>query len=1122
MNVTKRDNTRQELDLAKIRRAVEWACEGVENVDPMRIELGAKIQFYDGIKTSEIQNAMVLSAQRLISEDTPNYTFPAARLMLMNIYQEVGATSDNYLHLRDVLVRANDNERIDPELLTFDLDVLNSAIDKERDKSFELLGLITMYDRYLLRTKAKQGDKGDIIELPQHFLMRVAMGLCLNYPAAQRTEKAIEFYNQYSKLEFLSSTPTLFNSGTPFSQMSSCYGNTVEDDLVNKGGIFDKITECARLSKFAGGIGTDWHKVRAADSPIHSTNGLSSGIVPFLKVFNDTSVAVNQCFSPETLVYTDKGIKPIADIKPRSDLVLTERGVYREVLEKLDYDQTDEMVAITLKHSLEPVRVTTQHPFQAIQGVPKEQSISRTMKWLQKGSVESKWVDAGKLKDGDYVALTIPQEVVASPSFDEDAARMYGIMLGDGHFSKRNGKITEGGVSFNRDSDAHREFVCKYLERLGVHYWVVEQPNTKLVQVRWTYSGESHVDRCSNTGRILSKESKSCLPFGYDDLYSESKTKRIHPCFMHLPLSQAKQLVRGLIETDGCISRGKEITFHNTSQELIEGLRYQMLRCKVPTAGNIRNRVYKHQIVRENGVIDEVNSRGICYDLRIPAVDWLAGFFHIPSVSKFNWLEFGGCVYTRVKSVERLDEVDASPVVYDLRVENIHSYTTTNGLVHNGGKRKGAFSAYIEPHHADAPDFMTLKRNAGDERRRTHDIFPAWWLNDLLFERYEQDGMWSYFDPKEVPELHELHGEAFKKAYEEAEAKGLARKQVKARELMREMVLSLMDTGAPWFTFKDEHNRRNPQQHIGVIHNTNLCTEISLNNTADETFVCNLGSINLSKFVVNGKIDMTKLANAVRTGIEMLDNVIDLNYYPSEESRRSNMRHRPIGLGVMGYAEALNMCGIDYESQEHLEWAHAVFECISFNAILMSCELAQKYGAYESFSGSLWSKGILAPHTAKDSAKALVERQISEEDWTWLSELVMKHGLRNCNLLAIAPTATIANIAGTTPCTELPIMPTYLKANLSGTFKFVDPSMRHNPSMCKYAYDIDQEWAIKSAAVRQIFVDQAQSLNLFRRKELKGRDVLEWYILAWKLGLKSTYYLKNQKRNADAKKAGEK
>lgn len=733
MNVTKRDNTRQELDLAKIRRAVEWACEGIEDIDPMRIEMGAKIQFYDGIKTSEIQNAMVLSAQRLISETTPNYTFPAARLMLMNIYQEAGATSENYLHLRDVLARAHDNKRINPELLTFDLDVLNAVIDKERDKSFELLGLITMYDRYLLRTAASHNDKGDIIELPQHFLMRVAMGLCLNYPPEERTKKAIQFYNQYSTLEFLSSTPTLFNSGTPFSQMSSCYGNTVEDDLVNKGGIFDKITECARLSKFAGGIGTDWHKVRAADSPIHSTNGLSSGIVPFLKVFNDTSVAVNQ-----------------------------------------------------------------------------------------------------------------------------------------------------------------------------------------------------------------------------------------------------------------------------------------------------------------------------------------------------------------------------------------------------GGKRKGAFSAYIEPHHADAPDFMTLKRNAGDERRRAHDIFPAWWLNDLLFERYEQDGMWSYFDPKEVPELHELHGEAFKKAYEEAEAKGLARKQVKASELMREMVLSLMDTGAPWFTFKDEHNRRNPQQHIGVIHNTNLCTEISLNNTADETFVCNLGSINLSKFVVNGKIDMTKLADAVRTGIEMLDNVIDLNYYPSEESRRSNLRHRPIGLGVMGYAEALNMCGIDYESQEHLEWAHAVFECISFNAILMSCELAQKYGAYETFNGSLWSKGILTPKTSKDAAKALVERQISEEDWNWLSELVMKHGLRNCNLLAVAPTATIANIAGTTPCTELPIQPTYLKANLSGTFKFVDPSMRHNPSLCKYAYDIDQEWAIKAAAVRQIFVDQAQSLNLFRRKELKGRDVLGWYILAWRLGLKSTYYLKNQKRNSDAKKAGEK
>jgi ribonucleoside-diphosphate reductase alpha chain len=266
---------------------------------------------------------------------------------------------------------------------------------------------------------------------------------------------------------------------------------------------------------------------------------------------------------------------------------------------------------------------------------------------------------------------------------------------------------------------------------------------------------------------------------------------------------------------------------------------------------------------------------------------------------------------------------------------------------------------------------------------------------------------------------------------------------------------------------------------------------------------------------------MTKLADAVRTAVEMLDNVINLNFYPSEEARNSNLRHRPIGLGVMGYAEALNMCGIDYESQEHLEWAHAVFECISFNAILMSCELAQERGAYESFNGSLWSKGILTPKTAKDSAKALVEATISEEDWNWLSELVTKHGLRNCNLLAIAPTATIANIAGTTACTELPIQPSYLKSNLSGSFKFVDPSLRHNPERCRYAYSIDQEWAIRAAAVRQIFIDQAQSLNLFKAKDIKGREVLEWYLLAWRLGLKSTYYLKNQKKNSDAKKAGE-
>lgn len=445
-------------------------------------------------------------------------------------------------------------------------------------------------------------------------------------------------------------------------------------------------------------------------------------------------------------------------------------------------------------------------------------------------------------------------------------------------------------------------------------------------------------------------------------------------------------------------------------------------------------------------------------------------------------------------------------------------YNDVAVAVNQGGKRKGAFAPYLELWHADIYDFIDLKKKTGDEHLRTHDIFPAIWANDLFFERLREGGQWSLFCPNEVPELLETYGDEFKATYEKAEAEGKACKVVQAEELWRYWLDALFRTGAPWITFKDECNRRNPQGHVGFIHNSNLCTEITLNNSEEETFVCNLGSINLSRHIrPDGSIDLEKLKRTVRTAMRMLDNVIDLNYYPTENSRRSNLRHRPVGLGVMGYAEALIQAGIDWESEEHLDFADQVMEAISYFAIDVSCQLAEEKGHYESFPGSTWSKGQLTIDHAREKSFSV----FTQAEWDALRERVKRHGVRNSNMIAIAPTATIANITGTTEGIQSVIDRVEVKENLSGSFKVISPLLRYGkPHLVKTMFEIDPEWVIRAAAKRQKWIDQAQSLNIFKAAHYKGRDISKWYQLAWELGLKTTYYLKVQTSKGDTAQVG--
>ncbi|MCF5280346.1 ribonucleoside-diphosphate reductase subunit alpha [Pseudomonas syringae] len=469
--------------------------------------------------------------------------------------------------------------------------------------------------------------------------------------------------------------------------------------------------------------------------------------------------------------------------------------------------------------------------------------------------------------------------------------------------------------------------------------------------------------------------------------------------------------------------------------------------------------------------------------------------------------------------------------------------------VNQGGKRKGAVCAYLETWHMDIEEFIELRKNTGDDRRRTHDMNTANWIPDLFMKRVFDDGPWTLFSPSEVPDLHDLTGKAFQERYEHYEAlteypgKIKLFKTIQAKDLWRKMLSMLFETGHPWLTFKDPCNLRSPQQHVGVVHSSNLCTEITLNTNKDEIAVCNLGSINLPNHIVDGKLDTDKLKRTVDVAVRMLDNVIDINYYSVPQAKNSNLRHRPVGLGIMGFQDALYLQHIPYGSDAAVQFADTSMEAVSYYAIQASCDLADERGAYETFQGSLWSKGILPLDSQQILIEQRGEKYISVDlketlDWAPVRARVQK-GIRNSNIMAIAPTATIANITGVSQSIEPTYQNLYVKSNLSGEFTVINPYLVRDlkardlwdsvmindlkyydgsvqqieriPQELKElyatAFEVDTKWIVDAASRRQKWIDQAQSLNLYIAGA-SGKKLDVTYRMAWYRGLKTTYYLR--------------
>ena len=784
IKVKKRNGRLQDFNVQKINASVDRACQDLEEVSPSEIVLDAQLQLFDKVKTEEIDTALILSAREKI-EKAPNYSYAAARLLLNTLYKEVfkeGVDSDvfelqyrkNFILNIKKLVK---EERLDKRLLDFDLKLLSEKLNLERDKLFKYLGIQILADRYFIRSSSK------IMEAPQCFWMRVAMGLALN--EENKEEKAVEFYNVLSQFLYTTSTPTMFNSGTTHSQLSSCYLNTFDDSI---DGIFDGAWQEARKSKFAGGLGFDVTPFRSSGSHIKGTNGISSGLVPWLKIYNDLLLAVNQ-----------------------------------------------------------------------------------------------------------------------------------------------------------------------------------------------------------------------------------------------------------------------------------------------------------------------------------------------------------------------------------------------------GGKRPGAGCAYLEPWHLDYEDFLNLRRNTGDERLRCHDLNTASWVPDLFMNYVLDEKDWYMFDPSECSDLHDLFGEAFIKKYKKyckmAEAGEISNfRKMPAKDLWKKMLKVLFETSHPWNTFKDPSNIRYSNQHKGVVHSSNLCTEILLHTKSSkykagekievgETAVCNLGSVNLRNHmreITNAKGDKiigvawTELAATIKTAIRMLDNVVDINFYPTKEASNSNLQHRPIGLGMMGIHDALHMLDIKFDSDEAISFNDELFEFYSYHAVMSSSKLAKERGTYKTYKGSLWDQNVFPIDTYNNlleyrektsSSKVAVPKPASEtKDWSKCREHVAEYGMRNSNVMAIAPTATIGYINGVEQSIEPNFSVLFVYENKSGNFyitneHFVADMKKEGlwtPEIIsmikeadgdvallngalpdwikekyKTAFDRDIFKLIDATAVRQKWIDQGISFNLYN-KSTSLKYLNDIYMAAWQAGLKTTYYLRNR------------
>jgi ribonucleotide reductase alpha subunit len=1220
MRVQKRDGSFETVSFDKVlNRILNLSKELQVNSHDIAQKVCSRI--FDGVKTSELDELAARMCCSLIVNH-PDYGILASRIIISNHHKNTSPSFSETISL----MYHNEVPLISQHLYKTVMahkEKLNSYIDYSRDYDFDYFGFKTLERAYL----TKVNDV--IVERPQHLFMRVALGI-----HGEDIKDALETYDGMSKRFFVHATPTLFNSGTNVPQQSSCYLIAMEEDSID--GIYNTLKDCALISKYAGGIGVHIHNVRSRNSIIRGTNGKSTGIVPMLRVFNNTARYVNQCFRGDTIVYGKSGAVRMEEIKVGDELVTLD-GTFKPVLQIAKNHVEKQILKIETVNSLKPIHVTKEHQVYSLSaqrlGLNNNQIIQR----MEDGLIKPSFIEADLLKEGDFVTFPIPKHIQNYPDYDTDFFRYYGILICRGVI---NGKK----IVLDFDNTAKNDcqtltFVKDYLKHQGIEFDEQSENDFTIIQL-------------------------------YDDtLLLDIQTNFISDKYLHLPLDKTKALIRGICETRALSWTDEKTTILCCSEGFTYQMRYLLLRCGVmaSSGGNSNSIVVPHSIFSDN-----------------------------PNVSN-DYFEYDGSLWTRIRSIE---EVEHSGYVYDFNMQDNHNYLTDMGLVHNSGRRNGSIAVYLEPWHADIEPFLEMKKNHGSEEERARDLFYALWIPDLFMERVRDNGIWSLMCPDECRGLSDVYGEEFKTLYERYESEGKFRKQLRAQELWQKILQSQIETGTPYMCYKDAANRKSNQKNLGVIKSSNLCvsgdtqiltsngyfpikdlvdqevevwngeefsstivrqtgvnqklitvrmsnglslrctpyhkfiidnglveakdlsigmnvptfklpdnqlveglqvSSIEDNNEYEDTYcfneqklhqgifngiltgqcseimeysdknesaVCNLASISLPTYVKtneNGQkyYDFNELHAKVKIVTKNLNKIIDNNFYPTGKTELSNYRHRPIGIGVQGLADAFVLMRMPFDSPEASRLNREIFETIYHSALEASMELSKKRnewyrenneklqfhpcekealsdpnfppGAYSTFVGSPASQGLLQFD--------LWGVQPSDRyDWASLKADIQTHGLRNSLLLAPMPTASTSQILGFNECFEPFTSNLYKRKTLAGEFIIVNKYLLNDliqlglwnsemkdhlivnegsvqgipglpqeiKDLYKTVWEIKQRVIVDLAADRGAFVCQSQSMNVFMdAPDTKKLTSLHFY--AWQRGLKTgMYYLRTK------------
>ena len=1091
MRVLKRTNNSEEVSFDKIKTRInklQIMGPSLNNTDAIKITQKVIAHLFDNIKTEKIDEISANICSSLVTEH-PEYVILGSRIIISNNHKN---TTNTY---GEKLKKLVNNGLVSTELLEIynnNKDVIEETIDYNKDYNFDYFGFKTLEKSYL------QKIDGVLIERIQDMLMRVSLGIHKN-----DIEEVVRTYNNMSDKYFIHASPTLYNAGTNNPQLLSCFLLGIDDSI---NGIYKCLSDCASISKWAGGIGLHISNVRSSDSSIKGTNGQTSGLVPMLRVFNSTARYVNQCFLPNTPIYTLEGVKQMEDIAC-GDKVVTNDGTFQEVL-KVYNDGVENRDILNIKTGVTNCKVTTDHPLYVVKHQKKGLNYGVIRNRLNNKEVQPAYVESNKLEIGDFMVYTIPQYVHDIEEYTEDDCYMYGLMLGDGHITK--GNKTEYGISLNQTTKKDLcEWVKLYLTNNIIKYWTND--NKGCYSIRW-----ANIHRNKFQRKML---------------YDDNNNKIIHTSMLHLPKNKIYNILKGLIRTDGSI--GKEIYYYSSSLPLIQSIIYLLMKVEILPQLSYRDRIGESHKTKYGDII---TTQKLAYQLRIPKTEELCNILNIEPSKYLKFFKWNNYLMSRIKNI-KYEKYTGDVIEFDIKKN--HNYLTPIGLAHNGGKRLGSFAIYIEPHHSDILEFLELKKNHGLEEERARDLFYAIWISDLFMNRVKNNEEWSLFSSDECPNLENVYGKEYEELYLKYESEGKARKTIPAQQLWFKICISQIETGTPYLLFKDSVNRKSNQKNYGVIKSSNLCTEITEYSDHKEYACCTLSSICLPSFLNEDKtFDFNKLQEIVYVVTKNLNKIIDLNYYPVPETELSNKRHRPLGIGIQGLADLFIRKKLGFDSDEARQLNKEIFAVIYYSALEQSHKLAQKYGPYETFNGSPISKGEFQFDLW--GVEPIKKVDGLELDWDTLRTNIMKDGIYNSLLLAPMPTASTSQIMGFNECFEPYTSFIYTRSTLAGQFEVMNHELiydlidlklwnndmknkillddgsiqnipeipQHIKDIYKNSWDLSNKVLIDMSADRGAYVCQSQSLNL-NVAEPTFKKLSSMHFYSWQKGLKTgIYYLR--------------